>query len=67
MTAFVFMVGIRRSWTAANNNEMVFGIFALLILLSLPNNSRRNPHNPNPKVAVRWGDQTDEEMMVGFF
>ena len=30
-------------------------------------NSKNNPHNPDPDVAVRWGDQTDDEMMVGFF
>jgi hypothetical protein len=30
-------------------------------------NSRDNPHNPDPDVAVRWGDQTYDEMMVGFF
>jgi len=30
-------------------------------------NSARNPHNPDPTVAVRWGDQTSDEMMVGFF
>jgi len=30
-------------------------------------NSRDNPHNPDPTVAVRWGDQTYDEMMVGFF
>jgi hypothetical protein len=30
-------------------------------------NSRGNPHNPDPDVAVRWGDQTYDEMMVGFF
>src|SRR5947199_1583075 len=30
-------------------------------------NSRQNPHNPDPAAAVRWGDQTYEEMMVGFF
>ena len=30
-------------------------------------NSRNNPHNPDPDAAVRWGDQTYEEMMVGFF
>lgn len=30
-------------------------------------NSRHNPHNPDPTVAVRWGDQTYDEMMVGFF
>jgi hypothetical protein len=30
-------------------------------------NSKSNPHNPDPTVAVRWGDQTYDEMMVGFF
>ena len=30
-------------------------------------NSRNNPHNPDPTAAVRWGDQTYDEMMVGFF
>lgn len=30
-------------------------------------NSRRNPHNPDPDRAVRWGGQIYEEMMVGFF
>ena len=30
-------------------------------------NSKGNPHNPDPSAAVRWGDQTYDEMMVGFF
>ena len=30
-------------------------------------NSRANPHNPDPDSAVRWGEQTWAEMMVGFF
>jgi hypothetical protein len=30
-------------------------------------NSRDNPHNPDPSAAVRWGEQTHDEMMVGFF
>jgi hypothetical protein len=30
-------------------------------------NSKNNAHNPDPDSAVRWGDQTYEEMMVGFF
>jgi hypothetical protein len=30
-------------------------------------NSKNNPHNPDPAAAVRWGDQTYDEMMVGFF
>ena len=30
-------------------------------------NSKDNPHNPDPGAAVRWGEQTYDEMMVGFF
>ncbi|HTQ58814.1 MAG TPA: hypothetical protein VMI32_01215, partial [Candidatus Solibacter sp.] len=30
-------------------------------------NSKSNSHNPDPSAAVRWGDQTYDEMMVGFF
>jgi hypothetical protein len=30
-------------------------------------NSAKNPHNPDPGAAVHWGEQTYEEMMVGFF
>jgi hypothetical protein len=30
-------------------------------------NSRNNPHNPDPEAAVRWGEQTYDEMMIGFF
>ncbi len=30
-------------------------------------NSKNNTHNPDPNSAVEWGDQTYNEMMVGFF
>jgi len=30
-------------------------------------NSKANKHNPDPDTAVRWGEQTSDEMMVGFF
>jgi mono/diheme cytochrome c family protein len=30
-------------------------------------NSPGNPHNPDPDAEVRWGEQTSDEMMVGFF
>jgi len=30
-------------------------------------NSSDNLNNPNPNVAVTWGDQTFDEMMIGFF
>ncbi|WP_240911017.1 redoxin domain-containing protein [Paludisphaera soli] len=29
-------------------------------------NSADNPSNPDPTKAVRWGDQTFEEMMIGY-
>ncbi len=30
-------------------------------------NSANNPANPNPNTAVGWGEQTWEEMMIGWF
>ena len=30
-------------------------------------NSPNNPNNPDPTKDVKWGDQTWEEMMIGFF
>ncbi len=30
-------------------------------------NSENNKYNPNPSQVVRWGDQTWEEMMIGWF
>ncbi|HEX4771116.1 MAG TPA: thiol-disulfide isomerase [Bryobacteraceae bacterium] len=30
-------------------------------------NSKNNPHNPDPDAAASWGEQTSAEMMVGFF
>jgi peroxiredoxin/mono/diheme cytochrome c family protein len=30
-------------------------------------NSSENPYNPDPEIEVRWGDQTWEEMMIGWF
>lgn len=30
-------------------------------------NSDKNPHNPDANATVRWGEQTHDEMMVGFF
>lgn len=29
-------------------------------------NSAANPNNPDPKNFVKWGEQTWEEMMIGF-
>ncbi len=30
-------------------------------------NSEKNLNNPNPAAWVRWGDQTTDEMMIGYF
>ena len=30
-------------------------------------NSAENPSNPDPTASVRWGDQTWQEMMIGYF
>ncbi|MCH5372691.1 MAG: EF-hand domain-containing protein, partial [Planctomycetes bacterium] len=30
-------------------------------------NSEGNLANPDPEKTVKWGDQTDEEMMIGYF
>jgi hypothetical protein len=30
-------------------------------------NSPNNPANPDPKATVRWGEQSSEEMMIGFY
>ena len=30
-------------------------------------NSEANLTNPDPSIDVTWGDQTWEEMMIGFF
>ena len=30
-------------------------------------NSANNPRNPDPKATVRWGEQSGDEMMVGYF
>ena len=29
-------------------------------------NSKNNPANPDPSKTVTWGDQTFEEMMIGY-
>jgi hypothetical protein len=30
-------------------------------------NSVNNPYNPDPTKPVKWGDQSWEEMMIGWF
>jgi hypothetical protein len=35
--------------------------------VALFDNSPNNRFNPDPKAEVRWGEQSEEEMMIGFF
>lgn len=39
----------------------------LLQAVATYDNSAHNHHNPDPTRSVVWGDQTSDEMMVGFF
>ena len=38
-----------------------------LVVTGTWDNSSANPDNPDPTVDVSWGQQTDDEMMIGFF
>jgi peroxiredoxin len=38
-----------------------------LVCTAVFDNSEKNPFNPDPTKVVKWGDQTWEEMMIGFF
>ena len=40
---------------------------SLLEVTALYDNSEKNPANPNPNARVRFGDQTNDEMMIGYF
>jgi hypothetical protein len=40
---------------------------ATLLATAWYDNSKGNPGNPDPAKVVRWGLQTDEEMMIGYF
>lgn len=46
--------------------EMVLPAGAQLILTAVYDNSSGNPANPDPGRNVRWGDQTTDEMMIGY-
>jgi peroxiredoxin len=38
-----------------------------LVCTAVYDNSAANPANPDPSQTVTWGDQTWEEMLIGFF
>jgi len=40
---------------------------ARLVGTAMYNNSKNNPANPDPSKVVTWGDQSWDEMMLGYF
>ncbi len=38
-----------------------------LVCVAVYDNSANNPNNPDPSKAVKWGPQTWDEMMIGYF
>src|SRR5262245_45355978 len=38
-----------------------------LVSTAVYDNSRDNPNTPDPNRSVGWGDQTTDEMLIGFF
>ncbi len=53
------------SYKLAEPRELPAGSY--LEAIAWYDNSRHNLHNPDPDNPVNWGDQTYNEMMVGFF
>jgi hypothetical protein len=48
------------------NEPMVLPQGTRIDCLAHFDNSENNPYNPDPKKFVRWGEQTFEEMMIGY-
>jgi hypothetical protein len=48
------------------NREVTIPKGTQLIATAWYDNSVNNPHNPDPKADVYWGDQSWEEMLAGF-
>jgi peroxiredoxin len=57
--------GWQTSYELANPKPLPKG--TVFHCTALFDNSTNNPNNPDAKATVRWGDQTWEEMMVGFY
>jgi hypothetical protein len=52
------------SYTLAKPREIPAG--ATIECTAWFDNSKDNPFNPDPAKSVKWGQQTWEEMMIGF-
>lgn len=55
----------QHAYRLTNPREMPIG--TSIRIFAEFDNSANNPHNPDPSATVRWGDQTYEEMMIGYF
>lgn len=42
------------------------GMGRMLRVVGTFDNSSANPYNPDPEATVRWGDQTWDEMLIGY-
>jgi peroxiredoxin len=47
-------------------HPMVIPAGSRLEVTAVFDNSTNNPANPNPAQTVRWGEQTDDEMLLGY-
>ncbi len=47
-------------------DPVVIGDGERMRITAVYDNSESNPNNPNPDQRVAWGDQTYEEMMIGY-
>jgi len=56
------------NWQLAYTLREPFTVSAggLLRVTATFDNSDSNPANPDPTRAVRWGDQSDDEMLIGY-
>ena len=56
------------NWQLAYNLKEPFTVPAgsLLRVTATFDNSEDNPLNPDPTRTVRWGDQSDDEMLIGY-
>ena len=59
-----FDFGWQSYYTLAEPKAMPKG--TTIDCLAYFDNSADNPYNPDPKKTVRWGEQTWEEMMIGY-
>ena len=41
-------------------------MFSWIVCTATYDNSASNPYNPDPSATVHWGDQTWDEMMIGY-